>query len=227
MLFFATAGLREGTWLSPSEDRRTQEAQNQRANNPKELSFEVSSCTYSWISFEVVHVERDDKKGSSERWPEERLSNKKGYPSTHFEACTDVLTADPKLELFSVEFFHMTPFFRLMILLVMVSTTATAPRAHRYKYLMQFMCDNAPEAAEEIRVAYIESMGRTIAALFRAYHAQLMKLELEMANRHDLIAVEVCGETLVWQMLLSSGGRQWGSLWCSYSFCTRVRLPDI
>lgn len=68
----------------------------------------------------------------------------------------------------------------------------TVSRGHRYKYLMQFMCDNAPEAAEEIRVAYIESMGRTIAALFRAYHAQLMKLELEMANRHDLIAVEVC-----------------------------------
>ena len=62
---------------------------------------------------------------------------------------------------------------------------------HRYKYLMQFMCDNAPEAAEEIRAVYIESMGRTISALFRAYHAQLMKLELQMANRHDLIAVEV------------------------------------
>lgn len=56
---------------------------------------------------------------------------------------------------------------------------------------MQFMCDNAPEIAEEIRAIYIESMGRTIVALFRAYHAQLMKLELEMANRHDLIAVEV------------------------------------
>lgn len=56
---------------------------------------------------------------------------------------------------------------------------------------MQFMCDNAPEAAEEIRAVYIESMGRTISALFRAYHAQLMKLELQMANRHDLIAVEV------------------------------------
>lgn len=61
----------------------------------------------------------------------------------------------------------------------------------RYKYLMQFMYDNVPEAAEEIRVVYIESMGRTISALFRAYHAQLMKLELELANRHDLIAVEV------------------------------------
>ncbi|CAM9962480.1 unnamed protein product [Ascophyllum nodosum] len=60
----------------------------------------------------------------------------------------------------------------------------------KYKYLMQFMADNAPDAADEIRVAYIESMGRTISALFRAYHAQLMKLELEMSNRHHLIAVE-------------------------------------
>ncbi|CAM9123350.1 unnamed protein product, partial [Sphacelaria rigidula] len=60
----------------------------------------------------------------------------------------------------------------------------------KYKYLMQFMCDNAPTAAEEIRAVYIESMGRTISALFRAYHAQLMKLELEMATRQDLIAVE-------------------------------------
>lgn len=67
----------------------------------------------------------------------------------------------------------------------------TQPYFCRYKYLMQFMCDNAQEAAEEIRAVYIESMGRTISALFRAYHAQLMKLELEMANRHDLIAVEV------------------------------------
>lgn len=56
---------------------------------------------------------------------------------------------------------------------------------------MQFMCDNAPTAAGEIRAVYIESMGRTISALFRAYHAQLMKLELEMASRQDLIAVEV------------------------------------
>lgn len=56
---------------------------------------------------------------------------------------------------------------------------------------MQFMCDNAPAVADDIRAVYIESMGRTILALFRAYHAQLMKLELEVANRHDLIAVEV------------------------------------
>ncbi|CAM9108563.1 unnamed protein product [Choristocarpus tenellus] len=60
----------------------------------------------------------------------------------------------------------------------------------RYKYLMQFICENAPDTGDEIRAVYIESMGRTICALFRAYHSHLVKLELEMANRHDLIAVE-------------------------------------
>lgn len=70
----------------------------------------------------------------------------------------------------------------------------------RYKYLMQFMCDNAPAAAGEIRAVYIESMGRTISALFRAYHAQLVKLEIETANRQDLIAIEV-SETLETQRL--------------------------
>ncbi|CAM9116209.1 unnamed protein product [Discosporangium mesarthrocarpum] len=60
----------------------------------------------------------------------------------------------------------------------------------RYKYLMQFVCENCPETGEEIHAVYIESMGRTICALFRSYHTQLMKLELEMATRQDLIAIE-------------------------------------
>ncbi|CAM9642682.1 unnamed protein product [Phaeothamnion confervicola] len=60
----------------------------------------------------------------------------------------------------------------------------------RYSYLMEFMADNAPEVAEEVRSVYIESMGRTIYNLFRAYHTQLAKLETEVANKSDLIAVE-------------------------------------
>eukprot|EP00953_Heterococcus_sp_UTEX-ZZ885_P007490 4533-Heterococcus_DN1.PRE.2 len=76
----------------------------------------------------------------------------------------------------------------------------------KYKYLVQFITDNAPETAEEVRSVYIESMGRTISNLFRAYHAQLAKLEMEdtalsstyrrmfigaqVANKNDLIAVE-------------------------------------
>lgn len=32
-------------------------------------------------------------------------------------------------------------------------------------------------------MAYVETMGRTVFALFRAYHAQLQKLVLEVANK--------------------------------------------
>eukprot|EP00611_Tribonema_gayanum_P019451 TRINITY_DN336_c0_g1_i1.p1 TRINITY_DN336_c0_g1~~TRINITY_DN336_c0_g1_i1.p1 ORF type:complete len:749 (+),score=271.71 TRINITY_DN336_c0_g1_i1:64-2247(+) len=60
----------------------------------------------------------------------------------------------------------------------------------KYKYLVQFLSENAPETAEEVRNVYIESMGRTIYNLFRAYQAQLAKLELEIATKTDLIAVE-------------------------------------
>jgi len=41
-----------------------------------------------------------------------------------------------------------------------------------------------------VRTAYVETMGRAVFALFRAYHAQLQKLMLEVANKNDLIAVE-------------------------------------
>lgn len=85
---------------------------------------------------------------------------------------------------------------------------------------MQFMCDNVPEAAEEIRVVYIESMGRTISALFRAYHAQLMKLELEMTGRHDLIAVEV----RVQDMPSGSRSSVWLKRYCSGGMRVSARL---
>jgi hypothetical protein len=34
----------------------------------------------------------------------------------------------------------------------------------------------------QVRSVYIESMGRTIANLFKAYHAQLAKLEMEVST---------------------------------------------
>jgi hypothetical protein len=60
----------------------------------------------------------------------------------------------------------------------------------KYQYLMHFVAECDPEVAEEIRGTYMESMGRTIYNLFKAYHGQLAKLEVELANRNDLIAVE-------------------------------------
>ena len=40
------------------------------------------------------------------------------------------------------------------------------------------------------RIIYIESMGKTLQNLFKSYCAQLLKLDLLMATKNDLIAVE-------------------------------------
>lgn len=40
------------------------------------------------------------------------------------------------------------------------------------------------------RSMYVESMGRTLLNLFKSYYTQLTKLDLLMATKSDLIAVE-------------------------------------
>jgi len=60
----------------------------------------------------------------------------------------------------------------------------------KYKHLYKFLVNAAPEVAEDVRTTYVETMGKTVFSLFRAYHAQLQKLVVEVANKNDLIAVE-------------------------------------
>lgn len=60
----------------------------------------------------------------------------------------------------------------------------------KYQHLYGFLLECAPEVAEEVRLNYAETMGKTVFSLFRAYQAQLQKLVLEVANKNDLIAVE-------------------------------------
>ncbi|CAM9364292.1 unnamed protein product [Chrysoparadoxa australica] len=63
----------------------------------------------------------------------------------------------------------------------------------KYKYLTQFLSEHAPAMAEEVQRVYVESMARTIYNLFRAYYNQLAKLEVTVATKQDLIAVEETG----------------------------------
>lgn len=60
----------------------------------------------------------------------------------------------------------------------------------KYGHLMRFLMEKAPEVGEEVRNTYIETMSRTLHTLFKQYHSQLSKLDLEIANKHDLIAVD-------------------------------------
>lgn len=60
----------------------------------------------------------------------------------------------------------------------------------KYAPLMHFIQMEAPALGEELRNLYIESMGRTLLSLFRSYSSQLLKLDVVVAGKNDLVAVE-------------------------------------
>ena len=60
----------------------------------------------------------------------------------------------------------------------------------KYEYLVDFLQLASPKIHGEIRDVYVESMARTMQSLFRAYHKQLLLLDMRLATRADLIAVE-------------------------------------
>ena len=60
----------------------------------------------------------------------------------------------------------------------------------KYEYLVDFLLVASPTIHAEIRDVYVESMSKTLYTLFRTYHKQLLLLDLRLATRVDLIAVE-------------------------------------
>ena len=60
----------------------------------------------------------------------------------------------------------------------------------KYAPLFRFLQIEAPSVAEELRAIYVESMCRTLHNLFKAYYSNLLKLELVLATKADLIAVD-------------------------------------
>ena len=60
----------------------------------------------------------------------------------------------------------------------------------KFKQLMKFLDDAAPDIHAEIRDIYVESMAKTLSSLFKTYQSQLTKLDMKVANKHDLIVVD-------------------------------------
>ncbi len=60
----------------------------------------------------------------------------------------------------------------------------------KYEYLVDFLLVASPVIHAELRDVYVESMSRTLHNLFRTYHKQLLLLDMRLATRADLIAVE-------------------------------------
>ncbi len=60
----------------------------------------------------------------------------------------------------------------------------------KYEYLVDFLLIASPVIHSEIRDVYVESMSRTLHTLFQTYHKQLLLLDMRLATRADMIAVE-------------------------------------
>jgi hypothetical protein len=60
----------------------------------------------------------------------------------------------------------------------------------KYSQLFSFIQNEAPFLGEELRSMYVECMGRTLLSLFKSYTSQLLKLDLVIATKHDVIVVE-------------------------------------
>ncbi|GMH82470.1 hypothetical protein TrST_g12487 [Triparma strigata] len=60
----------------------------------------------------------------------------------------------------------------------------------QYSALMKFLDNAAPDVHNEIRDVYVESMSKVLSGLFKTYQSQLGKLDLKVAGKNDLIAVE-------------------------------------
>jgi len=60
----------------------------------------------------------------------------------------------------------------------------------RYNKLFHFIQLEAPYLSEELRIMYIECMSRTLYSLFKSYCAQLLKLDLVVASKTDLVVIE-------------------------------------
>lgn len=60
----------------------------------------------------------------------------------------------------------------------------------RFSGLYSFLQRYSSESATEVRDFYVDSMSRALHSLFKTYNAALVKFDLEVANKHDLVAVD-------------------------------------
>jgi len=68
----------------------------------------------------------------------------------------------------------------------------------KYAPLVDFLKDAQPDVYDEIKDVYMDSMSKTLHALFRTYAAQLSLLDNHISTRKDVIAVEDSSLRDVW-----------------------------
>ena len=115
-----------------------------------------------------------------------------GIPPSQTAAGKEMIEHLSKLRLKAVERTR-TYFLNVMKQLRKPKTHVRMIQTHallKYEYLVDFLLVSSPTIHLEIRDVYVESMSKTLHTLFRTYHRQLLTLDMRLATRVDLIAVE-------------------------------------
>lgn len=124
--------------------------------------------------------------------PDPRLDSSAGIPPASTEAGKEMVEHLFKLRLQSVDRARAY-FLKVMKQLRRPKTHVRMIQSHallKYEYLVDFLLVSSPTIHSEIRDVYVESMSKTLYTLFRTYHKQLLLLDMRLATRVDLIAVE-------------------------------------
>ncbi|KAL7531215.1 hypothetical protein ACHAWF_003676 [Thalassiosira exigua] len=124
--------------------------------------------------------------------PDPSLVSSSGVPPASTVAGKEMVEHLSKLRLRAVEQVRAY-FLKVMKQLRRPKTHVRMIQSHallKYEYLVDFLLVASPVIHTEIRDVYVESMSKTLYTLFRTYNKQLLLLDMRLATRVDLIAVE-------------------------------------
>ncbi|KAL7483800.1 hypothetical protein ACHAW6_009442 [Cyclotella cf. meneghiniana] len=142
--------------------------------------------------FAYVHLTEEDVRNDDPACVDPELVSSAGIPPAMTVAGQEMRDHLSKLRLRAVDRTR-TYFLNAMKDLRRPKTHVRMIQTHallKYEYLVDFLLVASPTIHSEIRDVYVESMSKTLHNLFRTYHKQLLTLDLRLASRVDLIAVE-------------------------------------
>mmetsp|Transcript_27058 Transcript_27058/g.58210 ORF Transcript_27058/g.58210 Transcript_27058/m.58210 type:complete len:766 (+) Transcript_27058:170-2467(+) len=139
-----------------------------------------------------AYVKMTEKNLDEPDCPDPGLVSSAGIPPASTVAGKEMVEHLSKLRLQAVDRTRAY-FLKVMKQLRRPKTHVRMIQSHallKYEYLVDFLLVASPTIHAEIRDVYVESMSKTLYTLFRTYHKQLLLLDMRLATRVDLIAVE-------------------------------------
>lgn len=97
----------------------------------------------------------------------------------------------------------------------------------KYAPLYRFLQQEAEATADDLRIIYVESMGKTVFHLFKNYYNQLLKLDASNATKADTIALEETTLKSVFTATVSKGATNPSKKSDIFTLGDRVQVVEL